>query len=104
LKPYIFSLVRVPWLFYTFTTLRVISQVINLITLRVIRIPMGKPVPQGKKSVYVIMPEELHRRITLLVSRGGADALICECLQEPIAKRWEQWIRGHARDLDKPKK
>jgi hypothetical protein len=66
---------------------------------------MGKAVPPGMKSVYVLMPEALHTKITKLVThRGGADALICDCLQEEIDRRWEEWILGHAKDLDAGKK
>ena len=53
---------------------------------------MGKPVPQGKKSMQLILSDDLHHQITVMAGRGKADDLIEECLRETIPHRWLRWL------------
>jgi len=53
---------------------------------------MGKPVPAGKKSMQLILADDLHHKVTVMAGRGKTDDFIEECLRETIPPRWLRWL------------
>ena len=68
------------------------SQVRSVLSIRSIRIQMGKHQPPNTKGHQLYIPDELHQKLKLLFAHGTVDDFIIKCIEAGIKPHWEEYV------------
>jgi len=49
---------------------------------------------EGRTTVPVHLPPDIHQQVTTIAGRGGQSDLIVECLRETVPKRYQKWLKA----------